>query len=111
MVRDGSVVLPGSDAAVIRIKTDSLPVMSAELAAKVGDVKVSEKLIAMTVDCNGAYVYLDPYEGAKAAMAEACRNLACSGYTRQSSVYSEGALQAFAQTFNAAQLVEAEIPG
>ena len=79
MVRDGSVVCPGSDAAVIRIKTDSLPVMSAELAAKVGDAKVSEKLIAMTVDCNGAYVYLDPYEGAKAAMAEACRNLACSG--------------------------------
>ena len=38
-VRDGSVVLPGSDAAVIRIKTDSLPVMSAELAAKVGDPK------------------------------------------------------------------------
>ena len=31
------------------------------------------------MDCNGAYVYLDPYEGAKAAMAEACRNLACSG--------------------------------
>jgi phosphoribosylformylglycinamidine synthase len=78
-VRDGSVVLPGSDAAVIRIKTDSLPVMSAELAAKVGDPQVSEKLIAMTVDCNGGYVYLDPYEGAKAAVAEACRNLACSG--------------------------------
>jgi len=78
-VRDGSVVLPGSDAAVIRVKTDSLPVMSAELAAKVGDPKVSEKLIAMTVDCNGGYVYLDPYEGAKAAVAEACRNLACSG--------------------------------
>ncbi len=78
-VRDGSVVLPGSDAAVIRIKTDSLPVMSAELAAKVGDPKVSEKLIAMTVDCNGGYVHLDPYEGAKAAVAEACRNLACSG--------------------------------
>ena len=78
-VRDGSVVLPGSDAAVIRIKTDSLPVMSAELAAKVGDPTVSEKLIAMTVDCNGSYVYLDPYEGAKAAVAEACRNLACSG--------------------------------
>jgi len=78
-VRDGSVVLPGSDAAVIRIKTDSLPVMSAELADKVGDPKVSEKLIAMTVDCNGGYVYLDPYEGAKIAVAEACRNLACSG--------------------------------
>src|SRR6516164_5620978 len=73
-VRDGSVVLPGSDAAVIRIKTDSLPVMSTELAAKVGNAKVSEKLIAMTVDCNGGHVYLDPYEGAKAAVAEACRN-------------------------------------
>jgi len=56
-----------------------LPVMSAELAAKVGDPTVSEKLIAMTVDCNGGYVYLDPYEGAKIAVAEACRNLACSG--------------------------------
>jgi len=33
----------------------------------------------MTVDCNGGYVYLDPYEGAKIAVAEACRNLACSG--------------------------------
>jgi phosphoribosylformylglycinamidine synthase len=33
----------------------------------------------MTVDCNGGYVYLDPYEGAKGAVAEACRNLACSG--------------------------------
>jgi phosphoribosylformylglycinamidine synthase len=78
-VRDGSLVLPGSDAAVIRIKADSLPVMSAELAAKTGDAKISDKYIAMTVDCNGAYVYLDPYEGAKATVAEACRNLACSG--------------------------------
>jgi phosphoribosylformylglycinamidine synthase len=78
-VRDGSLVLPGSDAAVIRIKTDSLPVMSAELAAKVGDATVTEKYLALTVDCNGGYVYLDPYEGGKAAVTEACRNLACSG--------------------------------
>ncbi|MEI7808828.1 MAG: AIR synthase-related protein, partial [Verrucomicrobiota bacterium] len=78
-VRDGSVVLPGSDAAVIRIKTDSLPVMTADLAARVAGTPVPEKLIAMTVDCNGGYVYLDPYEGAKIAVAEACRNLACSG--------------------------------
>jgi phosphoribosylformylglycinamidine synthase len=78
-VRDGSVVLPGSDAAVIRIKSDSIPVMTAELKTKVGDEKVLEKLIAMTVDCNGVYVYLDPYEGAKAVVTEACRNLACSG--------------------------------
>jgi phosphoribosylformylglycinamidine synthase subunit PurL len=72
MVRDGSVVCPGSDAAVLRIKGDSLPELS-------NGKPVPEKLIALTVDCNGAYVYLDPYEGAKAAMAEACRNLACSG--------------------------------
>jgi phosphoribosylformylglycinamidine synthase len=78
-VRDGSVVLPGSDAAVIRIKSDSIPVITAELKTKIGDAKVSEKLIAMTVDCNGVYVYLDPYEGAKAVVTEACRNLACSG--------------------------------
>ena len=78
-VRDGSVILPGSDAAVIRIKSDSIPVMTAELKAKIGGAKVSEKLIAMTVDCNGVYVYLDPYEGAKAVVTEACRNLACSG--------------------------------
>ena len=77
-VRDGSVVLPGSDAAVIRIKGDSLPVMSAELKAKVPEF-TGEKLVAMTVDCNGVYVYLDPYEGGKAAVTEACRNLACSG--------------------------------
>ena len=73
MVRDGSVVCPGSDAAVLRIKADSLP----ELVER--QSRTPEKLIAMTVDCNGAYVYLDPYEGAKTAMAEACRNLACSG--------------------------------
>jgi phosphoribosylformylglycinamidine synthase subunit PurL len=72
MVRDGSVVCPGSDAAVIRIKGDSLPEAS-------NGKPVPEKLIAMSVDCNGVYVYLDPYEGGKAAVAEACRNLACAG--------------------------------
>ena len=72
MVRDGTVVNPGSDAAVIRIKGDSLPESS-------NGKSVPEKLIAMSVDCNGVHVYLDPYEGAKAAVAEACRNLACSG--------------------------------
>ena len=71
MVRDGSVVCPGSDAAVLRIKGDSLPELNGQTTP--------EKLIAITVDCNGVYVYLDPYEGAKAAMVEACRNLACSG--------------------------------
>ena len=78
-VRDGSVVLPGSDAAVLRIKGDSLPVMSAALKAKVGDAPVPDKYIALTVDGNGGYVYLDPYEGGKIVVTEACRNLACSG--------------------------------
>jgi phosphoribosylformylglycinamidine synthase len=84
MVRDGSVVCPGSDAAVLRIKADSLPdVGRAELPlgqdAQQRVPTVPEKLIALTSDGNGAYVYLDPYEGAKIVMAEACRNLACSG--------------------------------
>ena len=71
MVRDGTVVHPGSDAAVVRIKADSLP--------RAVDQKVPEKYVAMTVDCNSTYVYLDPYEGGKIAVAEAARNLACSG--------------------------------
>ena len=87
MVRDGSVVCPGSDAAVIRIKGDSLPITKAEYAAaQAGNAQLStfnsqlpDKFVAFTCDCNGAYVYLDPYEGGKAAIAEACRNLACSG--------------------------------
>src|ERR1700722_10564169 len=74
MVRDGSVVCPGSDAAVIRIKSDSLPDADKGVAPV-----VTEKLVALTVDCNGIYVYLDPYEGGKSAVTEACRNLACSG--------------------------------
>jgi phosphoribosylformylglycinamidine synthase II len=74
MVRNGTVVFPGSDAAVLRIKTDSLPGGNDPSAEP-----VAEKYLAMTVDCNGTYVYLDPYEGSKIAVAEAARNLACSG--------------------------------
>jgi phosphoribosylformylglycinamidine synthase len=69
------VVCPGSDAAVLRIKADSLPGAAKENGAPL------EKYIALTVDCNAAYVHLDPYEGAKIAVAEAARNLACSGAT------------------------------
>jgi phosphoribosylformylglycinamidine synthase subunit PurL len=84
MVRNGSVVCPGSDAAVIRLKGDSLPVTKAEYAARqagrpLPPAVVPDKYVAFTVDCNGTYVYLDPYEGGKAAVAEACRNLACAG--------------------------------
>ncbi|MFT4688234.1 MAG: phosphoribosylformylglycinamidine synthase subunit PurL [Verrucomicrobiia bacterium] len=74
MVRNGTAVIPGSDAAVIRIKSDSIPKLKGE-----EDRDTPEKLLAMTTDCNGTYVYLDPYVGGKIAVAEAARNLACSG--------------------------------
>ncbi len=75
MVRAGTVVNPGSDAAVIRVKADSYPVLPAD--AQTNDIR--DKFLAMTVDCNGVHVYLDPYEGSKATVAEAARNLVCSG--------------------------------
>jgi phosphoribosylformylglycinamidine synthase len=55
-----TVVLPGSDAAVLRI----------------GD---AGRGVAMSSDCNGRYCYLDPYVGAQIAFAEAARNVAASG--------------------------------
>jgi phosphoribosylformylglycinamidine synthase len=95
MVRDGSVVCPGSDAAVLRIKADSLPQSGAGVSPALGEPSPQlqardaqeggrqdacpTKFIAMSVDGNGAYVYLDPYEGGKIVVAEAARNLACSG--------------------------------
>lgn len=60
MVRTNTVVYPGSDASVIRIKD-------------------TNKFIAISLDCNSTYCYLDPYEGAKIAVAESARNIACSG--------------------------------
>ncbi len=81
MVRDGSVVCPGSDAAVIRIKSDALPPRAAGAAAAGPEPDIPEKYLALTVDGNGTYVYLDPYEGGKIAVAEAARNLACAGAT------------------------------
>jgi phosphoribosylformylglycinamidine synthase subunit PurL len=84
MVRDSSAVCPGSDAAVLRIKGDSLPedgcvrANTADSAANSRSQPL-EKLIALSVDGNGAYVYLDPYEGGKIVVTEAARNLACSG--------------------------------
>jgi phosphoribosylformylglycinamidine synthase len=67
-VQNNTVLLPGgADAAVIRIRP---------LDAKPSSCKVG---VAATTDCNARYVYLDPYEGAKAAVAEAARNLSCVG--------------------------------
>jgi phosphoribosylformylglycinamidine synthase len=55
-----TVVLPGSDAAVLRIGDEG-------------------RGIAMSSDCNGRYCYLDPYVGAQIAFAEAARNVSASG--------------------------------
>lgn len=60
MVRLNSVVLPGADAAVLRVK-----------GLKTG--------LALSCDANGRYCYLDPYVGAQIAVAESGRNVACSG--------------------------------
>ncbi len=62
MVRAGTVALPGSDAAVFLIRE-------------------AGKLLAATSDCNSLYCALDPRNGARIAIAEAARNLACSGAT------------------------------
>ncbi len=72
MVRVGTVVLPGSDAAVVRVPIDppgDLP--------PVGER--SFKYLAVSTDCNGMHCALDPREGGRLAVAEAARNLACSG--------------------------------
>lgn len=60
MVRTNTVFLPGSDASVVRIKD-------------------TNKYLAISLDCNSTYCYLDPYEGGKIAVAESARNVACSG--------------------------------
>ena len=75
MVRAGTVINPGSDAAVIRVKADSYPPLP------IGEPQddIPDKYLAMSVDCNGVHVYLDPYEGSKGTVAEAARNLVCSG--------------------------------
>lgn len=41
--------------------------------------KPSDKALAVTTDCNSRYVYADPYKGAMIAVAEAARNIVCSG--------------------------------
>jgi phosphoribosylformylglycinamidine synthase len=60
MVRTNTVVPPGSDAAALRVKE-------------------TRRSLAMSLDCNGRYCRLNPREGAKLAVAEAARNVVCSG--------------------------------
>src|SRR3954464_630256 len=60
MVRTNTINMPGLGAGVVRIKG-------------------SDRALAMSVDGNGRYCYLDPYRGAMLAVAEAARNVACAG--------------------------------
>ncbi|WP_414543491.1 phosphoribosylformylglycinamidine synthase subunit PurL [Nostoc sp. CCY0012] len=70
-VQNNTVILPGgADAAVVRLRP---------LEGETGKTPNYQSGVAATVDCNPRYVYLDPYEGAKAVVAEAARNLSCVG--------------------------------
>ncbi|WP_139492232.1 phosphoribosylformylglycinamidine synthase subunit PurL [Brevibacillus dissolubilis] len=60
IVRANTAVKPGSDAAVVMIRG-------------------TRKALAMTTDCNGRYVYLDPEVGGAIAVAESARNVVCAG--------------------------------
>ena len=59
-VRTNTVIGPGGDAAVIRVRG-------------------TNKALAVKTDCNARYVYLDPRVGGRIAVAEAARNVACTG--------------------------------
>ena len=63
MVMTNTVIAPGSDAGVVRLRLD--------------DGK--ERFIAIANDCNNRYCYLDPYRGGMIALVECMRNLVCSG--------------------------------
>lgn len=69
-VQNNTVMMPGgADAAVIRLR-DQINLPSPETLWKG---------LGATTDCNPRYVYLNPFEGAKMAVAEAARNLSCVG--------------------------------
>jgi len=63
IVRGGTAVRPGSDAGVVRVLCE-------------GGI---EKILAFAADCSGRACELDPFVGGAMAVAEACRNLACTG--------------------------------
>ncbi|BAS55947.1 phosphoribosylformylglycinamidine synthase II [Leptolyngbya boryana NIES-2135] len=75
-VQNNTVLLPGgADAAVVRVR----PLADSTSSSVTPNPAALTKGVAATVDCNPRYVYLHPYEGAKAAVAEAARNLSCVG--------------------------------
>jgi phosphoribosylformylglycinamidine synthase subunit PurL len=60
MVRTNTIVVPGMGAGTVRVKG-------------------TKRALALSVDCNARFVYLDPFRGAQLAVAEASRNVACAG--------------------------------
>lgn len=60
------------------VRTNSMSTNQPSDAALVR-VKGTDKALAVTTDCNSAYVYADPYVGAMIAVSEAARNISCSG--------------------------------
>ena len=85
-VQNNTVMLPGgADAAVVRLRPVDKKAGDAGDAGGAGGENPKSKIqnlksgVSATVDCNPRYVYLDPYEGAKAVVAEAARNLSCVG--------------------------------
>ncbi len=73
------------DEAIARLRTEGpaprspLPDPGEVLLTLLVRVRDAQFGIAVTVDCNNRYVLLDPYEGGKAVVAEAARNIACTG--------------------------------
>ncbi|MDY7012480.1 MAG: phosphoribosylformylglycinamidine synthase subunit PurL, partial [Cyanobacteriota bacterium] len=105
-VQNNTVILPGSaDAAIIRVRPQEemggqgdggtgrwgAEEQRSRGAGELGSWGAGERVgkesgitnylrgVAATTDCNSRYVYLNPFEGAKAAVAEAARNLSCVG--------------------------------
>jgi phosphoribosylformylglycinamidine synthase len=65
LVQGNTVLGPGGDAALVRVKRE--------------DGSPTAKALAISVDCNPRWCWLDPYEGTVAAVAESTRNVACTG--------------------------------
>jgi phosphoribosylformylglycinamidine synthase len=65
LVQAGTVLGPGGDAALVRVSHE--------------DGTPTSKGVALSLDCNPRWCWLDPYAGTVAAVAEAARNVACTG--------------------------------
>ncbi len=80
IVRGGTALRPGGDAAVVRalLPRDGR-IDGVGLSRLAEDGTHVEKLLAVKADGQGRYCELDPFEGARMAVAEVCRNVVCAG--------------------------------